>query len=100
MCYTAIPGKTGCLAIRDVPPARAPACRPKTSVKRRPVNEASRCWSYTSNLHKGGHLVKKLLSFDEESAKSDRKVFNTKAKNGTKRRRPSHKSIRKGARLI
>lgn len=95
--YTAIPGKTGCLAIRNVP---APVLRPKTVGRRVVKNEASRCWSYTSNLFKGGTLAKKLLSFDQKIEKSDRKMLNAMAKNGTKRRRPSRKSIRKGARLI
>lgn len=71
MCYTAIPGETGCLAVRDVPQifkSKKPAAVPKK--KAAPPGKSC-----------GRTAKRKTLSFEEERDGYRRRAKNAKAKN-------------------
>lgn len=99
MCYTAIPGQTGCLAARDMAPPT-----PRKHLIQAPAKPAAR--PEVRTMHRGepsfvgGSVGKTMLSWQKGTDKYYRQKRNLRATNARQhsRTRPKRKTIRRNFR--
>ncbi|MDP2655006.1 MAG: hypothetical protein Q8P17_00360 [bacterium] len=95
MCYVAIPGQTGCLAVHDVPKLiRRRIFTKKVASKKTDSVILPNC----APRFCGGTLVKTFLTWDQKELKYERRDKNAKARRSTARHlvfnaRESHRRI-------
>jgi len=101
MCYTAIPGMTGCVAVRDLAPAKRQKKKATTNPNGMPHPTSYRLVAISDDLEPhfcGKPLVKVFLTWEQMCEKDDRREDNVRAQNAKKHSRlvrPNRTTIRK-----
>ena len=93
MCYTFVPGKTGCLAVRDVPAPIVAPTKKKEKVTKTPTIVVEPHFS-------GVEIIKTFLTWEQDNAKYHRMMRNERARNAKRHKTGSRrKTIRQFARI-